>query len=938
MNKKKRMAWLLLLAVSMLLPAAAKKTGDGLPLDSAVRIGRLKNGFTYYIRHNEKPEKKADFYIAQKVGSIQEEEHQRGLAHFLEHMCFNGTEHFPGDGLKRYLENIGVKFGENLNAYTSIDETVYNINNVPMDVNGSLDSCLWILRDWADGLTLDPVEIDKERGVIHEEWRGSMNANSRMTEQVLPKVFPGSRYGERLPIGLMSVVDSFPYQALRDYYEKWYRPDLQAIVIVGDVDVDAVEKKVKKIFSKIKKAKKPAERVYFPVDDNDEMIFAQATDKEAQNYSLQLLFKYDVPSREECNTAENLYIGMVRRIATTILNRRFGEMLTKENPPFMSAGVGYGNYIFASTKGAFSIMINCKPEQIVEAVPTVLTEVERARRYGFTRTEFEREIKSYRNYTESWYAERDKRSNNFYVDACVRHFLDNAPMMSPQYDYELINAFLDSISIEEVNAVIPTLMTEKNRVAVSYAPEKEGVSYPDKNDLEMLMKYVAQAQITPYVDVANDAPLLAEIPAGGKIVSREDGVWGSTVWRLSNGITVVIKATDFSADHISLSGYSKGGLNHYQSLDDRLNVAYLNSVVPLGGYGAFDAMQLGKKLTGKTATSRVWVTDIYERAEAGCNAKDMETMFKLLYLQFTAPRMDMQAYEGFLTRSRNMLKDRDLNPNTALSDTLGKALYNDNPRCRPILADEIDSIDYGRIMEIYRERVCDAGDFTFVIVGNVDTCALAPLVETYLGGLPATGRNEDFTDDGIEMRKGAYSNNFARKMETPTGTEILIYNGEIEGTQKNKLLMGFLSQILNIVYTTEVREKEGGTYGVSVGGSIAKYPKGEYNLTISFNMAPERREELKGIVLRELEKMAKEGPVAEHVEKVRSYMLKSFDEAQKDNGSWSHWLYRYYFDNEDVYSGYVELVNSLTSEDIRRLLATILDDNNLVEVSMVPEK
>lgn len=927
---------LTLLAMFVSILANANGNTKEFQLDPSVRIGKLKNGLTYYIRYNAKPEKKADFYIAQKVGSIQEEEHQRGLAHFLEHMCFNGTEKFPGNSLKNYLEGIGVKFGADLNAYTAIDETVYNINNVPVTVEGAVDSCLWILHDWADGLILDPKEIDKERGVIHEEWRQRASASLRMTEQILPIAYPNSRYGARLPIGLMSVVDSFPYQALRDYYEKWYRPDLQGIVIVGDFDVDKMEKKVKKIFSKIKKAKNPAERIYYSVDDNKDMIFAQATDKEQQNYSLQLMFKHDAPTRAQRNSEEQFRNSVKRRLAISILNQRFGEMMTKDNPPFLSAGVGYGDYILANTKDAFTIAVTCKPEQVNDAIPMVFTEVERARRFGFTQTELDREIADNLAAIEKWYAERDKRENNYYVNLCVRNFLDNTPLLDPDTDYELSKAIYSSVTLNDINSVLPALMTDSNQVAISYAPEKEGARYPGKSDIEMLLKMVSQARLTEYVDNVSDAPLLAKLPNPGKVVKSEEGMWGSTLWTLSNGIKVVVKPTDFAADHLSLVGYSNGGTNRYPDAD-RLNIAFLNSVVPLGGCGALDAMQLGKKLAGNTATSNVWATNIHDRVSAGCSPKDIETMFQLLYLQFTEPRMDSAAFNGYTTRMRNSLKDRAMNPQTALSDTMKVALYNNHPRSKVIVADDIDSIDYNRIMEIYRDRTGDASDFVFVIVGNVNTDSLKPYVEQYLGALPANGRKEEIVDDGVNKRKGVYRNNFKNKMEVPTGTEVLLYTGDIEGTQRNAMLMSYLDQILNMVYTEEVREKESGTYGVGVGGTVNKYPKGEFQLSISFSMAPERREELVAIVQNELQKIAKNGPKEEHLEKVRSYMLKSFDEAQKENSSWSYWLYRYYFDNEDVYSNYTNLVKSITKEDVRQFLVSLLEQGNMIEVSMVPD-
>ena len=920
----------------MAIPAVAKNGNDGLPLDPTVRVGKLKNGLTYYIRHNANPENIVNFYIAQKVGSIQEEEHQRGLAHFLEHMCFNGTDHFPDKALINYLESIGVKFGADLNAYTSIDETVYNIDNVPVNVAGAIDSCLWILRDWADGLTLSPAEIDKERGVIHEEWRGRNSAMMRMQERMLADIFPGSRYGERLPIGIMEVVDNFPYEALEEYYKKWYRPDLQGIIVVGDIDVDDIEKRIKEIFKSVKKAKKPAERVYFPVEDNEEMIFSQQVDKEQQNYMLQLMYKHDVMPREKRNTREYIYDRIKHSLAINMLNRRFSEIMTRENPPYMRAGVGYGEFVVAQTKAAFTVMVTCKPEQMMQAIPMVFTEVERARRFGFSESEFKRVIDGNKASLDAWYAERDKRTSDYYVQNCVRNFLDNSDMMSPEDEYKLLQEIYSTITLDEINAVIPALHRKDNRVAVSFAPEKEGVVYPGKEDIEALLDVIEGARnITPYEDDTVDAPLLASIPEGGKVVATEEGMWGSTVWTLSNGIKVVLKSTDFQADRISMVGYKVGGTNRYPD-SDRLSISMLSSLSSIGGYGAFDASQLGKKLSGSTASAGVGFTPVYDVINGGCSLKDAETMFQLMYLKYTSPRKDLKAYESMTTRMRNSLKDRNLNPNTALSDSLVMALYNGHPRSLPLTAADVDSIDYDRVLEIYRERTSDATGYTFFIIGNVEAEALKPLVERYIGALPCGGRVEELVKSPVETRKGVYRNNFKNKMEQPSGTEVIYYSGDIENTRKNVITMSYLSQVLRMVYTEEVREKEGGTYGVSVGGNMSGKLENGYSLTIRFNMSPDRREELAAIIVREFEKIAAEGPAEEQVEKTRSYMLKTFEENKKKNSAWMGWLQAYYLDGENNYDGYEELVKGITAEDIRLLASYILEQGNFIEVSMVP--
>ena len=915
--------------------AIANDDNKQLPIDKSVRTGKLKNGLTYYIRHNENPKNLVNFYIAQKVGSIQEEEDQRGLAHFLEHMCFNGTDHFPGNGLIDYLESIGVKFGADLNAYTSIDETVYNIDNVPVNIKGAIDSCLWILRDWADGLTLDPEEIDKERGVIHEEWRGRNSAMMRMQERMLEDIFQGNKYGTRLPIGIMDVVDFFPYQALSDYYEKWYRPDLQGIIIVGDIDVNKMEKKVKKMFKSLEMPENPAERVYYPVEDNEKMIFSQQIDKEQQNYVLQLMYKHDASPRELRNTKGDIRNNTVISLAMSMLNTRFSEIMSKENPPYLRAGVGYSDFGTSMTKKSFNVSVTCKEEQIMEAIPMVFTEVERARRYGFTESELNRIKEGMLSGMESWYAERDKRTNGYHAENCIRHFLDEVSLMAPEMEYELSKEIINSITLDDVNAVIPALHRKDNRVVVSYAPEKEGAAYPGKLDIEMLLEMIANARnIAPYEDDAVDAPLLAELPQGGKVVSTEEGKWGTTVWTLNNGIKVIVKPTDFQADVLTLAGYKVGGTNRYDD-SEKINLSMLGSLSGIGGFGAFDATQLGKKLAGSTANVSVGSGQMYDVINASCSTKDAEDMFQLMYLKYTSPRKDMKAFESLTTRMRNSLKDRNLNPNTALSDTIVLALYNNHPRALPMLAEDVDKIDYDRVLEIYKDRTSDATGYVFFIVGNVDLEAIKPLVEQYIGALPCNGRVEQLVESSVKTRKGIYRNNFKNKMENPTGTEIIYYSGDIEPTLKNRVTMSFLSQILQIVYTEEVREKEGGTYGVGVSGGVSRNP-GEYSLTVNFNMAPERREELANIIVREFEKMVAEGPAEEHIEKIRNYILKNFEEAQRKNSAWLNWLHNFYIEGEDSHDTYEDIVKGITKEDIRKMAEYILSQGNFIEVSMIP--
>ena len=529
-----------------------------LPIDPNVRIGKLDNGLTYYIRHNELPQHQADYYIAQKVGSILEEETQRGLAHFLEHMCFNGTQHFPGKGIINYLETIGVKFGENLNAYTSIDETVYNISNVPTTREGIADSCLLILRDWADGLTLDPKEIDSERGVIHEEWRTRQGAMMRMYETILPEIYPDSKYGHRLPIGLMSVVDNFPHQALRDYYEKWYRPDQQGIIVVGDIDVDLIEAKIKRTFADIKMPENPAERVYFPVPDVNKTIVGLAKDKEQQMTQILTMFKHEAIKPEEKRNIEYLVIDYMKEMISTMLNDRLSELTQRANPPYLNSGSGDGNYMLSKTKDAFTVFAASKDDGIDTAFVTVLREVKRMEDFGFTASEYVRAKANFLRSLEKRYNERNKTQNANYVREYVRNFLDGEPIPGVENEYTLYNQIVPNIPLEAINQFIPALVNDSNMVVVLFMPEKESMNYPTKDHIGDLINEVKTETLTAYQDKVSDEPLLKDKPLSGKIVKTEEGKFGSKILTLSNGVRVIVKTTDFKADEISMKAFSPG--------------------------------------------------------------------------------------------------------------------------------------------------------------------------------------------------------------------------------------------------------------------------------------------------------------------------------------------------------------------------------------------
>ena len=933
---KKLFTVLLVLGSAVLASAQQQPQMPPIPTDPNVRIGKLENGLTYYIRHNELPEDRADFYIAQKVGSILEEENQRGLAHFLEHMCFNGTTNFPGKALINYLETIGVRFGENLNAYTSIDETVYNIANVPVIRDGIVDSCLLILHDWANDLTLDPKEIDNERGVIHEEWRTGQGAMMRMYEQALPKAFEGSKYGHRLPIGTIEVIDNFPYQALRDYYEKWYRPDQQGIVVVGDVDVDKVEAKIKEIFSPIEMPDNAAERVYEKVPDNKEPIITIAKDKEQPSTMIYIWHKHPATPNEAKGNIGYLVQNYIFSMIAKMLNARLDELRQNANPPYIMAVTEDTDFLLAKTTQAFAGIAVSKEDGIPTAIAALVREIERARKFGFTASEYARAKADYLRALESAYNEREKVRNAQYVQEYIRHFIDNEPIPGIEMEYTLMNQLAPNIPVEAINSILPQLITDENIVINIFGPDKEGMVYPTEAEILDVLNKTKAEEITAYVDKVSDEPLMKETPKAGKIVKTEEGAFGSTVLTLSNGVRVVVKNTDFKADEIRMSAFSPGGTSIFGT-GEALQVKMLNSVAGLGGLGNFSNVDLEKVLAGKKASISASVNGLTERVNGSCSPKDFETLMQLVYLTFTAPRMDDAAFESFKQRTKASLANQEADPSIALVDTLNKEMYGNHPMAMRVKAEMIDQIDYNRIMEMYKDRFKEAGDFTFLFVGNINLEEAKPLIETYLGGLPTINRKENFKDIKLDIQKGARKNLFEKQMETPKATVLNIISGNCPFNLKNSLLMTMLSQIMDMVYTETIREKEGASYGVGTVGQI-NYPKEEAIFQIVFDTDPTKREKMEQIVITELQKVAQEGPRPEHLAKVKEFLLKKHIENSKENSYWLGQLDSYYWNNTDMNTDYEKLVNEMTVEDVKNFIKTLLDQGNIIEVTMTAER
>lgn len=903
-----------------------------LPTDPAVRIGKLDNGMTYYIRHNSLPEKQADFYIAQKVGSILEEDNQRGLAHFLEHMCFNGTTHFPGNALREYLESIGVKFGANLNAYTAVDETVYNISDVPVIRDGIIDSCLLILHDWADDLTLDPKEIDKERGVIHEEWRTRTGAMMRMYETLFPVMFAGSRYAYRLPIGTMEVIDNFPYQALRDYYEKWYRPDQQGIIVVGDIDVDAVEAKIKKIFSPIKMPENPATREYYPVPDNKEPIVAIAKDKEQQVVQVAVFHKHDAFPNEMKNNIGYLVYNFMVNMTDSMLNARLEELTQSATPPFIYAGAGDGDFILSKTKKAYQGVAVCKEDAIENGLASLLREFERASQFGFTEGEYQRAKANYLSSLEKAYNERNKMKNEQFVEQYVRHFIDAEPIPSVENEYAMMSQIVPNIPLEQVNQLFKGLVNDSNIVVALFCPDKPEMKYPTETDIKKVLADVKAEKLEPYVDKVSDEPLIQESPKPGKVVKTETGMYGATILTLDNGVRVILKPTDFKADEIRMQSFSNGGTSVFDD-NDALQFKMINEVAALGGLGNFSAIELPKVLAGKVASAKASIRTLTEAVNGSCAPKDLETMLQLTYLLFTSPRMDQAAFDSFKNRMKAQLANLEANPQVALSDSVSKALYGNNPRAMRLKADMIDRIDYQKVMELYKDRFKDASDFTFIFVGNINLQTATPLIETYLGSLPSINRKETF-QERMDIRKGQYKNVFHKDLETEKATVVIVRTASCDYNIKNQLMTNMIGQLLTMTYTDTVREEEGASYGVSVQGNLNKYPTPEVTMQIYFDTDPARRSKMVDLINKGINDFIANGPDAENLKKVKEYMLKSHEQNQKENSYWMGALYNYYWADDDRVTGYTNFVSSITGTDLQKFAKEIFSQNNDIEVSM----
>ena len=937
-----------LIAACMFLMSAATTFAQGaeqmmqpMPVDPKIRIGHLDNGLTYYIRHNEEPKNQAFFYIAQKVGSIQEEESQRGLAHFLEHMCFNGTTHFPDSSLVNYLESIGVKFGAQLNAYTSVEETVYNIDNVPAR-EGAIDSCLLILHDWSHDLTLDGKEIDKERGVIHQEWRMRNTGFTRILVRHLEKLMSDSRYGRRFPIGLMEVVDECPYDTLRAYYHKWYRPDLQGIIVVGDVDVDQIEEKIQNLFGPIQLQQPVAKREYYSVPDNTEAVVISDKDPEVTSQVVMISLKHEaVP--DSIRNSYAVYVAEIgKSIACNIFNQRLNELSLKPECPFKGAGVNDGAFLLSSkVTGAFNIEVMPKEGRVEEAVQAVMAEVYRFDQFGFTKGEVDRAVAETLSNFEQSYNNREKQKSIAYAREYYRSFLSNEPIPGIEVEYQLAQQILPNIPVEAYNMMLQEFITrtDTNLVVLSLNPDKEELEIPAEQQLLDAIHAAQQMELTAWEDNVKTGPLIEELPAAGTIKKEIAGPLGSKIFTLSNGVTVVMKETDYKDDEIRMTAWSDGGTARY-GIGERINLDVFDDVISHSKLGGFTSTELQKALAGKNASASPYVNERAEGFSGFSSKKDVQTMFELIYMAFQPREKDNDAVNAYLSSLRESLRNKSLNPMSSFGDSIQTTLFAHHPLVQPMTEAEIDQVNYDRILQIYADRFADASDFIFLFIGNINEDQIRELSKQYLATLPTMKRKDKPVDNGVHFVKGDITNRYQKKMETPQSMLLSAWTGPVKLNVKNNAVIDILGTCVAEIYLKKIREELGAAYSTSARAHINRGSddKTYYILQAGFPLKPEMTDTCLQIVQDVVENIAANGVSEESIQKAKEYMLKTFTQNQRENGYWMGRIRSILYRKYDPSRDYEAIVTAITSADIQKMAKTILKNGNRVRVVMDPEQ
>ncbi|MBI3138364.1 MAG: insulinase family protein [Sphingobacteriales bacterium] len=907
-----------------------------MPVDPKVKTGKLANGLTYYIRHNQKPEKRVELRLVVNTGSVLEDDDQLGLAHFMEHMNFNGTKRFPKNELVSYLQSIGVEFGADLNAYTGFDETVYMLP-VPTDKPGLVDKGLQILEDWAHNALLDSAEIEKERGVVIEEWRLSRGADERMMKQTLPVQYHGSKYAERIPIGKLETLRHFPHAALKRFYQDWYRPDLQAIIVVGDIDVNDMEQKIRETFGKIPAANSPRKRESFPVPDHTELLTVVAKDKETAFPSVEILYKMD-PRPE--TTVGDYVRYMNGALFTGMLNSRLRELTLQANPPFVGAGSYYGES-YARTKDAYQLFANTSDTGMRRSLYALAEENRRILLYGFTPSEFDLQKKQVQSYYDRVFNEREKEESYKYVEEYVRNFLTDEPIPGIEWEYDFVKQYMASVTLPDVNQLAAQWISNRNMVVTLNAPDKEGVRIPSAEEVKTVLANADQATITPYKEKILAKSLLeaGRLKPGRIISSKTDEELGTTTLILSNGARVILKPTTFKNDEILFKAFSKGGHSLVKDAD-YYSAIHAAAIVSQSGLGEFSAVDLGNMLKGKNTSVTPGIGGLSESLNGNTIPKETETLLQLVYLYFTAPRKDAAAFESFKTRQKQLYANIASNPEIYFSGEVQKILTQDHPRGGRIPAPEdFDKISLDRSIRIFRDRFSNAGDFTFLFTGSFNEESIRPLLEKYIGSLPGTSQKETWRDLGIRPPKGKVDK-LIRKGTEPKSMVNLVFSTAALYNSKEAYALRSLGELMDIKLVEQLREEKSGVYGVSASGSMNRVPYPNAVFSITFPCAPENADTLTAAALDELRKIIRSGVSKEDLEKIKEQQTRKLEVDIKQNSFWSASLFEAYFYGSkpgDILNKQ-KMIDALSSKMIQDVAKKYISFQRYIRVTLKPEK
>ena len=935
---KKFLLWILCLAwISVANVNAQPKISDTLPVDPKLRIGKLQNGLTYYIRENNRPEKKMEMRLVVNAGSINEDDDQQGLAHMAEHMAFNGTRNFKKNELISFLQDIGVGIGSDLNAYTSFDETVY-ILPVPTDKKENIETGFQVLEDWAHQVTYLDEDINSERAVILEESRLGKGAEDRMFRKIYPHLFEGSKYAKRLPIGVDSIISSFSPGAIRRFYKDWYRPDLMAVVIVGDIDPSVAEQYIRKHFSGIPSPSSNRKREVFDVPPYTSAKAMVVTDKEATGYNIAVNYPAFRDSVEK--TVRDYREYLVENLFISMLNQRFQELSQRENPPFIYAYGSFGNY--AHGYKSFNTNAGTGTGDVKKGLNALLEEVERVRRHGFTAAELERIKKSALNNYQRNYNNRDKNESGNFAGEYVRHFLEQEPIPGIEKEYEYAKAFIPGISLEEVNQVANRFRNDKNRFIYVFGPEnQESEKLPTEKEILAMAGSIDQSNVNPYEEKAVSEELLTESPVPGKIISQEkDTVLGLTELKLSNGVTVTLKPTTFKDDQVLMGATRQGGKNNYD-LADKYNAEYATAIVNAMGVGAFTPTDLRKALAGKSVSVSPVFSTISDGLRGSSGARDIESMMQLAYLYFTSPRRDTGLFRSFVQKNKSQYANLDADPQTSFIDTMYKVLFHGDPLAPVVVPkpEYFEKINLDRSLEIYRERFGNATGMHFVFVGSFSPEEIMPLVEKYIASLPSSPKKFFIRDNKVRPVKGAHELKIFKGAEEQSMI-LGFYTGEIPYSQGLDLKMKALSEILNIRIFEELREKVQGIYGGQTFSSVERYPYSNFNMVVQLPTGPEKADTLISLLNREFQQMITKGPDEKYLDKVKKQWLEHYRTNLKENNVWLNQILdaRLKGTGLKYFSGYETYVKSLKPSDVQEAARIALGGKNKFIAILHPEK